>query len=122
MWLELPRSTMDKSNSCFMQSSHFPYSIDFYGEHKEEGIRTLKATVEEIHDLVRRYAIVYPSAIATIEKEKYTEFRCLVNDETAGISRGILERIGYTLEESDFTPYGIYWITLRTRIEKRKKR
>lgn len=124
MWFDLPQPKMDKSNSCLVQPYHFPYSLEWYSgaEEEEDGIRTLKVTADEIHDIARRFVIIYPSAIEPFEEETYRGFRCLVNDEASGISRGILERLGYSLEESDYSVYGIYWITLKTREEKRKKK
>lgn len=122
MWIELPRIEMTNENSCVINENAFPYSLDFYDSVGEGEVRTLKVVLDEICDIVRRYVILYPATVRLLEEERWTGFRCLVNDETAGISRGILERLGYLLEESDFTPYGIYWITLKTRIEKRKKK
>lgn len=78
-----------------------------------------KDVKEELVDLARRYCVVYPDSVERIETEKYIGFRCLVQDDSSGITRGILERMGYNLEQwmSDK-----YWITLRARIEKRMKK
>lgn len=122
MYLELPHVEMTKANSCSINQIHFPLSLEFYDSIKEGEILTLKAAAEEIHDIARRYVVIYPSTVHLLEGQGYTGFRCLVNDDNTGISRGILERIGYSLEESDYTPFGIYWITLKTREEKRKKK
>lgn len=120
MWLELPSVNMDETNSCIINESQIPYLMDLYGEREKDGLRVLRVIAEEVSDLIRRYALILPAAVEMFEEETYTRFRCLVNDDTHGITRGILTRIGYRLEESDFTPYGIYWIKLKTRIEKRK--
>lgn len=122
MYLKLPCAEMTKTNSYSISSIHFPFSMDFYNSMGEGEIRTLKVTADEVYDIARRYVIVYPSTIQLLEEDKGTGFRCLVNDDHSGISREILERLGYTLEDSDFTPFGIYWITLKTREEKRRKK
>src|SRR5437763_6588219 len=102
MYLELPRAEMTKANSCLINKDFFPYSLDFYDSVGDGEIRTLKSVSEEVYDIARRYVIFYPSTVQLFEKETYTGFRILVNDETSGISRVILERLGYDLEESDF--------------------
>lgn len=122
MYLKLPLAEMKKDDSCLVNPNYFPYKMDFYDSVGEGNIRTLKVTIEEVHDISRRYVLVYPSTIQLLEEEGRTRFRCLVNDEHTGISRGILEQLGYTLEESEFTPFGIYWITLKTIMEKRGKK
>jgi hypothetical protein len=119
--LALPHTKMDNNNSCLIESSQFPYPIDCYGEHEENGIRTFKVIVDEMLDLIRRYTLVLPSTVEFFETDKYTGFRCMVNDDISGVTRGLLERLDFELQESEFTPYGLYWVTLKTRIDKGKR-
>jgi hypothetical protein len=117
--LDLPRITADKKKSCIIPKMYAPYKLSLYGNQDEtNGLRTLKDVAEEIKDLLSRYVVIFPDVIEYLEKGNWIGFRCMVNDEASGISRGILERIGYQLEESDFSPYRLYWITLKTKIEK----
>lgn len=86
---------------------------------KVESISTLKVVAEEIEDLMKRFAVLYPSSIEAVitlnmNKGLHIKYRCIVFDESTGITRGILERLGYVLEESEYAPFSLYWITLRT--------
>lgn len=116
--LPLPYALLPPKQACELNQAFFPFPLSYYGG--EEGIRTLKIVKEEMEDLVRRYVVLIPRTVEKVDRGTYSGFRCLVHDENTGITRGLLERIGYYLEESEFTPYNLFWITLRTREEKGK--
>jgi hypothetical protein len=101
-----------------------PYPAELYGVYltPDEGVWTLKVVADEIEQLIRRYAILFPDVLDEFETDTYTGYRCMVHDEDTGITRQILERLGYELEESEFSPYKLYWVVLKTRDEKRKKK
>lgn len=112
---------MDKKNSCTISPVYIPYQLGFYLTESEE-LRTLKVVAEEVEQLLRRYVVLLPDVVETVEYEGCIGYRCMVNDENTGITRNILERLGYELEDSEFSPYGLFWITLKMRTEKRKKK
>lgn len=74
----------------------------------------------ELVDLARRYIVLYPDELTTFETDKYVGFQVLVKDEESGITRTLLEKLGYALEETGFVDY--YIIQLRTRSDKPKKK
>jgi hypothetical protein len=121
VYIKLPRTLLDKRNSCAISQVHIPYPIGFYNAEQTEELRTLKVVAEEVEQILRRYAVLIPDVIDTIEHENYIGYRCMVNDERTGVTREILQRLGYVMEESEFAPYGLFWVTLKTRTEKRKK-
>jgi hypothetical protein len=121
MLLKLPRVLMHEKNS--RPILYVPYPVHYYGvDSSEEQVWVLKVVAEEIEELVRRYAILFPDVLESFETETYVGHRCMVHDEDTGITRQILEKLGFELEESEFSPYKLYWITLKTRTEKRKKK
>lgn len=121
MLLKLPRVLMHEKNSRPVM--FVPYPAHFYGvDTPGEQVWCLKVVAEEVEQLVRRYAILFPDVLDSFETVAYTGHRCMVHDEETGITRNILEKLGYELEESEFSPYKLYWITLKTRTEKRKKK
>lgn len=122
--LPLPRIKVERSESCVIPSIHVPYPLSFYRQEVllEEGLRSLKVVEEEIIHLVKRYIVLFPDVIRTLDEGAQYSYQCLVHDEETGITRGLLERLGYELEESIFTPYSLYWITLKTKTEKRKQK
>jgi hypothetical protein len=74
----------------------------------------------ELIDLARRYITIYPDELLSFDTKEYIGFTCLVKDEESGITRTLLEKLGYVLEETGFID--MFLITLRTRFEKPKKR
>lgn len=102
---------------------YVPYPVHFYGvDTPEEQVWSLKVVADELEQLLRRYVVLFPDVLETFETDRYTGYRCMVHDEDTGITRQLLEKLGYELEESEFTPYRLYWVTLKTRDEKRKKK
>lgn len=74
----------------------------------------------EALDLKRRFIELYSDVTETFETERYIGFRYLVRDESTGITRTLLDKLGYKLEPSDYNK--CYWITLRTRFDKPKRK
>jgi hypothetical protein len=74
----------------------------------------------ELVDLARRYIVLYPDELTTFETDKYIGFQVLVKDEESGITRTLLEKLGYFLDGTGFVD--LFLITLRTRFDKPKKR
>lgn len=125
MVLQIPKVELNSSNSSEITPQSIRYPMHMYGySETTESISTLKVVAGEIEDLMKRFAVVYPSSIeATVTldlKGLYIKYRCIVFDESTGITRGILERLGYELEESEYAPFSLYWITLRTRTDIKK--
>ena len=65
--------------------------------------------------------MVFPETVISEDTERYVKYRCLVHDEHTGVTRGILERLGYELMESGYFAYQLYWIELKTRGELRRE-
>ncbi|PGQ88314.1 hypothetical protein [Priestia megaterium] len=126
MLLQIPQVELNPNNSSTINPLSIRYPMHMYGyTEATESISTLKVVAEEIEDLMQRFAVVYPSSIEAIitldlDKGLYIKYRCIAFDESTGITRGILERLGYELEESDYAPFSLYWITLRTRTDIKK--
>jgi hypothetical protein len=77
--------------------------------------------IDEVKDLARRFIKIFPDTLKTSEQDKYIGFLCLVDDEETGITRTLLEKLGYVLEAEQEMPH-FYWIALRARMDKPKKR
>ncbi|MGE7305692.1 hypothetical protein ACQKJG_17880 [Priestia megaterium] len=117
------RISLTTRNSSLLPEMVFPYPPMFYSMDKSKNeIRVLREVEDEVKDLIRRYALLYPESVEGRETGAYISYRCLIHDEDSNVTRGILERLGYTIYESNFTAYSIYWIELKTRGEMRKKR
>jgi hypothetical protein len=76
---------------------------------------------DEVKDLARRFIKIFPDTLKTLEQDRYISFLCLVDDEETGITRTLLEKLGYVLEADCEMPH-FYWITLSARMDKPKKR
>lgn len=121
--LRIPYAELSKGKFTLVPAIHLPYPIRFYRPiDLEEGPYVLKEIAEEVQQLTRRYAVLFPEVHDTYVEGEKRRYRCMVEDEKTGITRGVLERIGYELLESEFTPWGLYWIELKTYTEVRKKR
>lgn len=117
MLLKLPESILTNKNACEINPAFVPYPIEIYGGTSTKTLRTLKSVLEEVQGLLRRYAVVYPESINRVEADGvYEEYKCLVLDENTGVTRAILEKLGYALEESDHAAFNLYWIKLHTKV------
>lgn len=126
MVIQIPQVELNATNSSEITPQSIRYPKHMYGySEKVESISTLKVVSDEIEDLMKRYAVIYPSSIEAIvsldmKKGLHIKYRCIAFDESTGITRGILERLGYELEESEYAPFSLYWITLRTTTDIKK--
>ena len=103
---------LHKGNAKAIPPTIFPYDPALYGN----DLRCAVEVWDEVTDLIRRYIMVSPGSVALHEERYY----CLVEDEASGITRELLGRLGYELMESAFP--NLYWILLKTTIERRKKK
>ncbi|MED4068611.1 hypothetical protein [Priestia megaterium] len=128
MVLQIPQVKLNSCNSSEITPQSIRYPMHMYGySETTQSISTLKVVADEIEDLMKRFAVLYPSSIEAIitlnvNKGLHIKYRCMVFDESTGITRGILERLGYELEESEYAPFSLYWITLRTTTDLKKSR
>lgn len=118
MLLQLPQFQMTDRNSEIIKDCFIPYPKGLYGCGKDvESIRTLKSISGEVQDLLRRYVVIFPQAIEIIDEDEFIKYRCIVHDENTGVTRGILEKLGYLLEETSHSAFNLYAIELKTKTE-----
>lgn len=117
MLLELPRLSVEAKFLHTIKPIYIPYPINRYGCGEElTSLSTLKVVGDEVQDLLQRYAVVIPHVVRSFRSTGYTYYQCMVYDDEMNVTRGLLEKLGYKLEECEFSPYKLYWMTLRTKV------
>lgn len=118
MYFEFPKHILDDKNSETIPLKAFPYQLSLYGINDDaEEIRVLSVVKPEILDLIRRFVVVLPELVTFNPEKDYANYSCIVMDENTGVSRGVLQRLGYVLEETEHSPFGLYRIDLKTKTE-----